>query len=422
MMSSKIYDVIVIGGGASGMMAAIAAAENGSKVLILEKNKRLGEKLRITGGGRCNIWNEEFDERLLLANYGKAEKFLYSSFARFGLEDTINFFSSIGIKRKVEARKRAFPMSERAPDVVNALLTKIKTLKIDVLYNSPVTKISKTDNKITSVNVQNVRYSAESYVLATGGASKPETGSTGDGFNFLKELNHKIAAPTPTITPLKVKDSWIKKLAGTTLADVHISFYADNKKAFRLDGNVLCTHFGISGPLILNNASKVADLLSAGQDVTATIDLYPSINEKQLDSKIQEILNTNGAKQLKNVLSVCVPAGVAKGMRELIKDENLDMLAADVSKMLRLKIVRYIKSMPLVIEGLMGFEKAVVADGGVNITEIDFKSMRSKKIQNLYVTGDLLHINRPSGGFSLQLCWTTGSIAGISASLYAAND
>ena len=414
---SKKTDVIVIGGGASGMMAAIAAAEAGANVTILEKNSRLGEKLRITGGGRCNIWNEEHDERLLLANYGNKGdkgKFLFSSFARFGLDETIQFFSRIGIKAKLEAKNRAFPVSERAEDVAQAMVNRINELEITVNYQEVVTEIKKKDNRIISLQTNNTSITADTYILATGGSSKPETGSTGDGFRFLEQLGHKIESPTPTITPLKVKEDWVKQLAGTPIKDARMTFSLNCKKAFRIEGDVLCTHFGVSGPLVLNNAGRVAELLPKGT-VMAHIDLCPTMNEKQLDIFMLEQLSPHGAKQLSNTIRYVVPDGMSAGIKALLSSLDLSMNTGELTKEQRLFIARLIKAMPLTIDGLMGFEKAVVADGGVDIQDIDTKTMQSKRFDNLYITGDLLHINRPSGGFSLQLCWTTGYLAGVSA-------
>jgi predicted Rossmann fold flavoprotein len=414
---SKKTDVIVIGGGASGMMAAIAAAEACAKVAILEKNSRLGEKLRITGGGRCNIWNEEHDERLLLANYGSngdKGKFLFSSFARFGLDETIQFFSRIGIKAKIEARNRAFPISERAEDVADAMVHRIKELSIDVHYRVEVIKLNKKNRRIESLQTSDGILTADQYILATGGASKPETGSTGDGFRFLKEIGHNIASPTPTITPLRVKEDWIKHLAGTPIKDARITFSLNGKKAFRVEGDVLCTHFGMSGPLILNSAHKVAELLPQGP-VMAHIDLYPSMDERQLDVFILQQLSTHGAKQLSNTIRYIVPDGMSVGLKDLLGSMDLTMNTGELTKEQRLFIARTIKAMPLTIDSLMGFEKAVIADGGIDIQDVDTKTMRSLLFDNLYVTGDLLHINRATGGYSLQLCWTTGYLAGISA-------
>jgi predicted Rossmann fold flavoprotein len=410
----KDYQVVIIGGGASGMIAAIAAASSGKSVVILEKNKRLGEKLRITGGGRCNIWNEEHNERLLLSNYGDNNKFLFSSFARFGLSETIDFFHNLGLDTKVEAKKRAFPASEKADDVVLALENKLKQLNVKVCFNESVTSIGFENGKITNIKTATSEYLADSYILATGGKSRPETGSTGDGFKFLKQIGHTVVEPTPTITPLEVKEAWIKKLSGTTLEKVRITFRSEHAKPLKLEGNILCTHFGMSGPLILNNAYKVEELLKNGS-VQAHIDVYPSMNEKELDGLVVSTLEPHGAKQLKNTLRYILPAGTLPAFKILLLGINFDMNTADLTKEQRLHIVRTLKDMPCTITQLMGYDKAVVADGGIKISEIDMKTMRSKIASNIYVTGDLLHINRPSGGYSLQLCWTSGYLAGISA-------
>ncbi len=416
MSKNNKYDVIVIGGGASGMMAAIAAAESGATVAILEKNKRLGEKLRITGGGRCNIWNEEHDTRLLLANYGESSKFLHSAFARFGLKDTIDFFHDLGLKTKVEAKNRAFPASENATDVVEVLIKELKKLKVTVVTQLTVTNIQKSDSKITSIVTSNGEYSATNYILATGGTSKPETGSTGDGFAWLQKLGHDISSPTPTITPLAVSEQWIKTLSGTTIKNTRITFFKNDKRMFRLDGDILCTHFGISGPLILNSAYRVSELLASGR-VTGSIDLYPTVDARELDIFVLEKLKPHGAKQLKNTLRYITPEGLAAGFKTYLSSQlDLSMNTGELQKDERLLLVNALKSMPLTIEKLMGFEKAVVADGGISLLDIDTKTMLSSVVTNLYVVGDLLNIKRPTGGFSLQLCWTTGYLAGFHAS------
>ena len=414
-MKHNAYDVVVIGGGASGMMAAISAARSGASVLIVEKNKRLGEKLRITGGGRCNIWNEEHDERLLLANYGKAEKFLYSSFSRFGLFDTKAFFSELGIETNVEDRKRAFPVTESAEDVAEALCKEIKRLNIDVVYSTEIKKVVASKDTIYEVRSENEVFKAKTYILATGGSSKPETGSTGEGFAWMQELGLKTSDPSPTITPLAAKEQWVKGLSGTTLQNVAIAFSIDSKQSFRVSGDILCTHFGISGPLILNNAAKVADLLQSGE-VTARIDLLPNDDHKQLDTKLIQLLEDNRSKQLKSVLKLFLPNGIAKSLSQLFENEiDLEIHASEVTKETRKTIVHTSKALPLTISHLMGFDKAVIADGGLELSELDMRSMRTNRYDNLYITGDLLNINRPSGGYSLQLCWTSGYIAGSSA-------
>ncbi len=411
----KHFDVVVIGGGASGMFAAAHAARLDASVLLLEKNKRLGEKLRITGGGRCNITNAEFDTRVLLKNYGSSEQFLYSAFSKHGVQDSLDFFAGIGLQTKVEAKKRVFPVSEKAEDVVNILQTELKILGVKVQTGQSVSRILHDDTAITGVRCGMVTYTANSYILATGGTSRPETGATGDGFNWLSSLSHTVKAPSPSITPLAIKEKSIAVISGVTAKSVRATFYCDNEKSFRLDGDILFTHFGVSGPLILSNAYKVDDLLAKGK-VTMLLDFMPLIDQKTLDSTIVSILHESGAKQLKNVVKLFAPEGTAPYInKSLEKSIDLNQKAADVTKDSRLLLVKSIKESVLTVDKLMGLEKAVVADGGVSLKEIDTRTFRSKLYKNLYITGDLLDINRPSGGYSLQLCWTSGYVAGVAA-------
>ncbi len=409
----ETYDVIIIGGGASGMMAAITAAEQNKKVLILEKNKRLGEKLRISGGGRCNITNDEDDIRTFLKTYTKtknADQFLFSAFSQFDKNDTFAFFKSRGLPLVVEARKRAFPHTQKAVDVVETLEKYLKEKNVTIKTSSPVTKIHTKEKSIISVATQNTEYTATSFILATGGVSHPETGSTGDGFNWLRDLGHTIKEPTPSIVPLAVKEKYIKNLSGISLSFMKIAFYLDGVKKFTKKGKILFTHFGLSGPLILNSACEVHDLLYAGE-VTATIDMYPDTEIGSLDTQIVKIFDNNKNKMFKNMLSECVPEGMGKSLID-VSPIAPDTKVHSISKEDRRKFVDFLKGLPLTITGLMGYDRAVVADGGVALTEVDSKTMRSKVLDNLFITGDLLDINRPSGGFSLQLCWTTGYVAG----------
>lgn len=408
------YDVIVIGGGASGMMAAGKAAENGKRVLILEKNKVLGEKLKITGGGRCNITNAESDVRALLKNYGTAQEFLFSPFSKFGMNDTFSFFEKRGLPLVIQARKRAFPHTEKALDVFKVLEAYIKKGNVAVQTNSPVKKILKDKGHISGVIAGNTTYTADSYILATGGMSHPETGSTGDGFNWLTDLGHTVKSPTPTIVPLAVKDAWIKSLSGISLSFMKITFMVDGVKKFSKTGKLLFTHFGLSGPLILNSAGKVADLIQEGL-VTAKIDAYPDTDESQLEEKIIKVFDANKNKMFKNIFSEIVPLGTAPALLPLLKTIEPDTKVHSIKKEARKSIVALLKALPVTITGLMGYDRAVVADGGVTLSEINMRTMRSKLFDNLFITGDLLHINRPSGGFSLQICWTTGYIAGENA-------
>lgn len=408
------FDVIVVGGGASGMMASAISASLGRKVLLLEKNKNLGEKLKITGGGRCNITNAEYNDRIFAKNYGSAEQFLYSALSKFSVKDTFEFFEKRGLPLVVQARKRAFPHTEKALDVFKVLEKELKKYNVVIKTNSPVNKILKEKNKITGVQVGKNIFSAKNFVLATGGSSHPETGSTGDGFAWLKDLGHKVKAPTPTIVPLAVEDAWIKSMPGVSLSFMKITFYAGGVKKIVKKGKILFTHFGLSGPLILNTASEVADMLHDGL-VTAKIDAYPDTNERELENKIIKVFDENKNKMLKNIFEQIVPAGTAPAILSLLTKTKGDTKVHSVSREARKELVFTLKNLPVSITGLMGFDRAVVADGGVDLTEVDTRTMKSKIIENLFITGDLLHINRPSGGYSLQICWTTGFVAGQNA-------
>ncbi|MDO8618611.1 MAG: aminoacetone oxidase family FAD-binding enzyme [Candidatus Daviesbacteria bacterium] len=410
----ETFDTIVMGGGASGMMAAGQAASKGKKVLLLEKNSRLGEKLRISGGGRCNITNEDYDLRSFLSHYKQAEDFLYSPFSQFGVLNTFLFFESLGLPLVVQARNRAFPHTEKAIDVCNALIENLKKNGVIVKTNCAVKQVNQRDGKIVSVETTQGVFMANSFIFSTGGVSHPETGSTGDGFRWLKMLGHTVKDPTPTIVPLAVEETWVKELAGVSLSFMKITFYLDGKKQFSKLGKVLFTHFGLSGPLILNSASDVAELLLNGE-VTATIDAYPDTDLGAMDNKVVNVFNLMKNNELKTAFKELAPEGCAKTLQALFPKIDFTEKVHSVTRDERKQIVNTLKALPVTITGLMGNDRAVAADGGVILTEVDTKTMRSKILDNLYLTGDLLHINRPSGGYSLQLCWTTGFVAGNSA-------
>lgn len=409
-IKEKIYDVIVIGGGAAGMMAAGRAGQNGRKVLLLEKNKNLGEKLKITGGGRCNITNAESNQQLLLANYGQAKKFLHSCFSQFGVADTFEFFTSRGLPLIVQAGKRAFPKTEKAIDVFRVLEKYLKQGGVEVISNIKVDKIIVKDSKIEKIIAGKKEFTAKKYILATGGQSHPETGSTGDGFTWLKNLGHTVRQPSPTVVPLAVSTAWVKELAGKTFPNIKITFFVNGKKSLAVKGDVLLTHFGLSGPLILNSAVKVADMLHDGA-VSAKIDLFPNLDLGGLDKYITKVFDDNKNKVLKNVFKLITPQGAAGVILNLLSIDP-ELKINSVTKVQRKQMVDLLKALPIEITELMGYDRAVITDGGVALSEINTKTMQSKKITNLYIVGDLLHINRPSGGYSLQLCWTTGFVAG----------
>jgi hypothetical protein len=415
MIMAKKYDLIVVGGGASGMIAAGRAGERGHSVLLLEKNKTLGNKILITGNGRCNILNAIEDEHTLLEKYGSSKQFLYSLFAQFGEKDAFDFFDLHGLPLVIEQYNRVFPKSQSALDVVQFLTDYMRKGKVEVRTGCVISGVQMKGNNIGSVLCDEEVFVASEYIFATGGTSHPETGSTGDGYKWLKQLGHTVANPTPSMVALAVKERWVKDLSGVSLENMKITFFVDGEKEFKLNGKFLFTHFGISGPLILNSASKVSKLLPTGI-VTAEIDMFPKTDSGELERQIIGIFDINKNKTLKNIVSDLVPAGMTKGMLILLS-EHMDMETKvhSVTKENRKKIVNLFKALPVTITGLMGLDRAIVADGGLPLTEVDMKTMRSKKVNNLFVTGDLLHINRPSGGFSLQLCWSTGYVAGSSA-------
>lgn len=411
------YDVIVIGGGTSGLMAAGTAARNGCRVLLLEKNAELGKKLKITGGGRCNITNATFDNREFLSNFGPAAKFLYSPLSQFDVQATFDFFEQRGLPLVVQARRRAFPHTEKAYDVFKVMEKYITHENLTLLLSHSVTRMNmNADNtQVVSVTTPYGDFSADKYILSAGGASHPETGSTGDGFSWLQRLGHTVKEPTPSIVPLRCPDSWIHKLSGTSLSFMKITFFVEKKegkkKAFSKTGKILFTHFGLSSPLILNSAHLVSDLLHEGE-VTATIDCYPDTDHGALEKQILKIFDENKNKAFKNIVKEITP----KGLHQTLLDFNVvpdpETKVHSISKEERKAIVHTLKALPLRVSGLMGMDRAVISDGGVPLTEVDTRTMKSRKINNLYLTGDILHINRPSGGYSFQLCWSTGWVAG----------
>jgi len=415
-MDNEMYDLIVIGGGASGLMAAGVAAERGASVLVLEKNKDLGKKLKITGGGRCNIYNAEFDTKKLLENYGDAKKYLYSPFAQFAAEESKEFFHTIGLHTVVQARKRAFPYTEKAYDVFKVLEDYCKKHKVEFRTNTPITRIDQENGEISGVLSKKERFYAKNYILSTGGHAAPETGSTGDGFKFLEKLGHTIHKPSPNIVPLVSDAQWIHRLAGTSLSFMKIRFIQNGKTQIRKTGKVLLTHFGISGPLILNSAREVKDLLQGGP-VTASIDLFPDTELNDVDRRIWRIFEQHKNKKVKNVIKELIPRNIGMELLAMLKTDIADIDVNEVSKESRKELAHLCKNLEFPITGTLGWDKAVIADGGVHLDEVDFKTMQSRKFPNLYLLGDILHINRPSGGFSLQLCWTTAWVAGQSIPL-----
>jgi predicted Rossmann fold flavoprotein len=316
------------------------------------------------------------------------------------------------VETKVEALGRVFPTTNSAKTVWEALVKGLN--KVTILSSSPVISLNKNENKIESITLKNNKViKGKSFILSTGGKSHPETGSTGDGFKWLNDLGHKVSEPTASLVPMKIKNEWVKKLQGVSVDDVKITVLQNNEKQEQKRGKILFTHFGVSGPTILNLANEVGELLKYG-DVFLSIDLLPTLDHGELNQKLQETISENINKKFKNILDNLLPSAIANMIVELSKIDP-DKKSNSITREERLSLIELIKNLKIEVDSLLGEDKAIVTSGGVSLEEVDFKTMSSKLYTNLYLTGDILDIDRPSGGYSLQLCWTTGFIAGKTA-------
>ncbi len=408
------YDVVVIGGGPAGMMAAGRAAECGARVVLLEKNTSLGKKLLITGGGRCNVTNAEFDTNVFLAKFKDAAKFLFSPFSQLDVQGTLEFFHSHGMPTKTEAENRVFPVSDSAQSVWDVLVSYMRSGGVFVMSDAEVVGFEITEGEISGVQLRSGRMlRAKSYVLATGGKSHPETGSTGDGFRFLREIGHTIVEPCSALVPIRLGDPWVRSLSGVSLEGVKATVFLNGKKIETQEGKLLFTHFGVSGPLALNISQTVGKCLRRGE-VVLSMDLFPHSNFDEIDRRVQDLFENQKNKQVKNSLDgFLAPLLIPVILR--LAAISPEMPVHSVSRVSRLALVRIVKDLRLIANGLLGEDRAVVTSGGVALEEVDFKTMRSRLYPNLHLVGDILNIARPSGGYSLQLCWTTGFVAGGAA-------
>jgi len=411
-MREQYFDIAIIGGGPAGMMAAGQAAKLGAKVILIEKNESLGKKLLITGGGRCNILQAEFKDRIFADKLGKKGKFLLSALSVFGPKETIEFFEKIGLKTKIERGQRVFPVSDKSYDVLNILLKYLNKNKVEILLSQRVNGFEMNGQKIKSIRLKDQEIIAHSYILATGGKSYPRTGSDGKSYQWAQKIGHNIIDPKPALTPVKTKENWPSDLQGLSLKNVSVSVFQNNKKQDSRFGEMLFTHFGISGPIVIDLSKRIGELLNTGE-VILKIDLKPALSIETLDKRLQRDFKSN--KDFKNYLPSLMP----KRMGDLIlrltgidKDKKLNVITKDERK----KIIETLKSLILNIRGLAGFNSAIITSGGIDLKEIDSKTMKSKIIENLYFTGEIIDLDGPTGGFNLQICWTTGYIAGIEAS------
>lgn len=412
LIDDKIWDAVVIGGGPAGMMAAGRAAERGRSVLLLEKNPTLGKKLLLTGGGRCNLTNSIFDIRLLSAKYKKSGKFLLSAFSRFGAAEAIEFFNVRGMATKIEEDGRVFPVSNQAQSVLDALMKYLKKGGAVVQTSATVSELTVGEkNKHFNIRIRDGKeIKAKSCVIATGGVALPVSGSTGDGFLWLKKLGHAIIEPGLALAPVALKDVWAKKLSGIILADAKLTIFQNGRKYGSERGKMLFAHFGITGPIALNMSGEIGELKKNGE-VVLFLDLFPGFDLAALKKKFQELLATEKNKKLKNTLSLVLPAALGAAILDFAEIDG-EIFNYSLRNEDREKLLVLLKKISLNVQGLLGADKAIASWGGADPKDIDFKTMQSRLAPNLYIIGDALSIDRPSGGYSLQICWTTGFVAG----------
>lgn len=410
-----MWDVIVIGGGPAGMMAAARAGERGKRVLLLEKNPHVGKKLLITGGGRCNVTNNKPFVRDMLARYKGAGKFLFSTFSQHAVRESIAWFAARGVLLKEENEDRLFPVTNTTRTICETLETATKQAGVVIKSKAEVKGISKEAGSghflITLLSGEVI--SGQSCIIATGGTSRPETGATGDAYPWLKKLGHTIVPNNFALVPLTLKTTWTKKLAGLTLTDIKLTLLSDGKKVSAHTGKLLFTHVGITGPTILNLSKTVGELL-AHSEVTLLLDLFLQKDAGELKVWLRQLLADNSNKKLKNVLGEIIPTTLTYNLLKELSI-NGDTPCHSVSTEDRKTLALRLKALPLPVKGLLGADKAVVSSGGVALEDIDFKTMASRKVPGLYIIGDMLNVDRPSGGYSLQLCWSTGFVAGSHA-------
>lgn len=405
------YDAIVIGGGAAGLMAAITAAQMGRKVLLLERNDRLGRKLLITGKGRCNLTNNCSNDELM-KNIPSNARFLYSAFSQFSSQDTMNFFENLGVPLKTERGNRVFPVSDKAGDVVSALERTAKDYGVVIKKLQVTSLIINPDNTIGGVNCENAQFFAESVLVATGGKSYPLTGSTGDGYTFAKQAGHTVTPLVPSLVPIVTKEKYCADMMGLSLKNVTLSLIdsENGKTMFSELGEMLFTHFGVSGPLVLSASSHIRKMQENRYIIK--IDLKPGLDEEKLDLRIQRDFSENLNKDFLNSLRKLLPAKmipVIVSLSGIAPDTKVNQ----ITRQQRREFVQLVKAFPLTVKCFRPIEEAIVTSGGVSIKEISPKTMESKLVKGLFFAGEVLDVDAYTGGFNLQIAFATGYAAGM---------
>lgn len=403
--------VIVIGGGAAGSVAAIFAARNGHQVVLFEKNEKIGKKLFITGKGRCNVTNAG-DMDALFDAVKSNPKFLYSAFYSFTNEQVMDFFEELDVHLKVERGNRVFPQSDHSSDIINALKREMDRLGVDIHFHIEVKEVQENDGKFTCVILKNgKKVSGDACVIATGGISYASTGSTGDGYRFAEKTGHQVTELYPSLVPMEVKEWYAKELQGLSLRNVQGTIWDGKKKLYDEFGEMLFTHYGVSGPIIISASSVVGKRLQK-KELTFQIDLKPALSREQLDQRVLRDFEENKNKQFKNAVDKLFPAKLKPIMIEL-SGISPEKKVNEISKEERLRFVDLMKNFRMTLTGLRGYNEAIITKGGVSVKEIDPGSMESKKISNLYFAGEVLDLDALTGGFNLQIAWSTGYLAGI---------
>lgn len=412
-MDIEMYDVIVIGGGAAGMMAAIAAGENGHRVCLVEKNEKLGKKLFITGKGRCNVTNAA-DMDLLFDSVCTNAKFLYSAFYQFDNRAVMDLLEKAGCPLKIERGERVFPVSNHSSDVIAALQRELKRLEVEILLNTKVKEIIlEGESEVTGVRLDNGRVlRAANCILCTGGLSYPSTGSTGEGHSFARQSGHQVVECRPALVPLETAQAWCRDLMGLALKNVSVRMLRGKKEIYSGFGEMLFTHFGISGPLILS-ASSFYGKQKPGEETKLYIDLKPALYKEQLDKRLLRDFEENKNKQFKNAIGGLFPARLIPVML-MLSGIDPDKKINEITREERLGFVDLIKNLPLTITGTRDFSEAIITQGGVSVRDVHPSTMESKKIRGLFFAGELLDLDAMTGGFNLQIAWSTGHLAGAS--------